>query len=460
MLLEGATGGRVLCDGGMGHSMKAHVRERLSALHNNSQHLDVVYVSHIDADHIEGILQLLLDLSEWRAVESHPDNSGVNRPRVPRPPNIHHLWHNGLHDYISHHDGAIGDVVAARASVRRIEALLRERAPVFYGTGVDAGRRLAHDMFNIASSIPQSLRVSALAKPEILGIKQNEPSQGKLMLIEDVNAPIDVGSLRFHIIGPTKSQLRQLRKGWDQWLREDRLGKDGKKGKKEAAEIRREMRRRADRIANGDLSQSPYDLHDWNGVPDFEGVTVPNTASLMFLVEDGDKTLLLTGDSHHDLILEGLYRTGQLGNTNDPKPSEDSTVKLEEVLEDKHHLHVNVLKVPHHGASHNASIDFCRRISADHYVFCGDGQHGNPEEDVLRMYYESRLGANEVRALSPQAKDRDFHFWFSTDASMVGGAKAKKTFASRQTVVNNLVNASNGRLEVHFNTGASTALVV
>ena len=41
-------------------------------------------------------------------------------------------------------------------------------------------------------------------------------------------------------------------------------------------------------------------------------VTAPNLASLMFLVEEGGKTLLLTGDGHHEDILKGLQHHGKL----------------------------------------------------------------------------------------------------------------------------------------------------
>jgi hypothetical protein len=49
-------------------------------------------------------------------------------------------------------------------------------------------------------------------------------------------------------------------------------------------------------------------------------------------------------------------------------------------------------------------IDFARKVSADHYVFCGNGEHGNPELDVIDIIYNLRLGKQSARA--PEAKDR------------------------------------------------------
>ena len=48
-------------------------------------------------------------------------------------------------------------------------------------------------------------------------------------------------------------------------------------------------------------------------------------------------------------------------------------------------LHVDILKVPHHGSDRNIDPVFFRRITADHYVFSGNGEHGNPERATLRM---------------------------------------------------------------------------
>jgi beta-lactamase superfamily II metal-dependent hydrolase len=53
-------------------------------------------------------------------------------------------------------------------------------------------------------------------------------------------------------------------------------------------------------------------------------------------------------------------------------------------------MHVDVLKGPHHGSANNLEQDFFERILADHYVFSGDGQFGNPERDTLEMLAAAR----------------------------------------------------------------------
>jgi hypothetical protein len=53
-------------------------------------------------------------------------------------------------------------------------------------------------------------------------------------------------------------------------------------------------------------------------------------------------------------------------------------------------FHVDVLKVQHHGSDRNVTPEFFTRVTADHYVFSGNGQHGNPERNTLQMLADAR----------------------------------------------------------------------
>jgi len=88
------------------------------------------------------------------------------------------------------------------------------------------------------------------------------------------------------------------------------------------------------------------------------------------LAEAKNKTVLLTGDARGDKIMEGLELVGLL-----PKNG---------------NIHVDILKVPHHGSDRNMETIFFERVKADHYVFSGDGEHGNPERETLKMLLDAR----------------------------------------------------------------------
>ena len=416
VLLEGANSGRVLIDGGDKETF-GHIEANLG------QHLDAVYVSHIDSDHIAGVLRLLENAFDWKVHDFHHQqdpNSTFQPPDNPRPPSVGGLWHNAFHDLITRNRG-------------RIEDLLAASAPVLASTGIADAVAAGSAMANIATSIPEALRVSQIIKPQLLDIPLNappgRPNPGQLLLVEEPNLPFAIGSLAFSLIGPTKGDLRKLRTGWNKWLRNSANQVTVKK-------IRAEMRERVERFAN---SRTPapdlFDLGNWNGVPDFKGVTPPNTASLMFLVKDNDdgRTALFTGDSQQDLILANLKTTGHLANGS---------------------IHVDVLKVAHHGSENNTDLEFAQAVTADHYVFCGNGSHGNPNPDVLDHYFNSRAGTPTQRAHTPEAQDnsRPFTFWFSTTSNAVTGTAAKENFDALEAHISTLQQRS-GRLQVKFNQG-------
>jgi Asp-tRNA(Asn)/Glu-tRNA(Gln) amidotransferase C subunit len=131
--------------------------------------------------------------------------------------------------------------------------------------------------------------------------------------------------------------LNALQEAHDKWLREQ---KEGKKKSPEAM------------------------------LAAFVDKSVPNLSSIVVLAEMGGKSMLLTGDARGDKILEGL--------------------ELARLLEPGKKRKVDLLKVPHHGSSNNMEAIFFERLPAEHYVFSGDGEHGNPERETLEMLLEAR----------------------------------------------------------------------
>ena len=120
-----------------------------------------------------------------------------------------------------------------------------------------------------------------------------------------------------------------------------------------------------------------------------------------------------------------------------------------------------MLKVQHHGSENNVDENFCRKVSADHYVFCGNGSHGNPELPVIETIFNSRLGPAGVRAVSPTAQNRDFSFWFSTSSdALAERTEQHAAFVAIESLVAKLTRKSNGALSTFFNTDAGITLTV
>ncbi|HYJ40821.1 MAG TPA: hypothetical protein VEW08_08530, partial [Steroidobacteraceae bacterium] len=153
-------------------------------------------------------------------------------------------------------------------------------------------------------------------------------------------------------------------------------------------------------------------------------VTTPNLASLMFLVREGSQTLLLTGDGHADDVLKGLAQRNLL----------DANGKL----------HVDVLKVPHHGAEFNMTTAFAQAVTADDYIFCGNGFATNPELEVIDLLVKERKKAFPQKA---------FTLWFNSTSALTQPAYRKHMRAVEKNVADH-VNAGAGKVKARFISGS------
>ncbi|HEX6741429.1 MAG TPA: MBL fold metallo-hydrolase [Sphingomicrobium sp.] len=419
LLLEGSDGTHFLCDGGMRDSMQNIVRKELGKLRTQGTRLEYVYVSHIDQDHIAGVLALLEDELEWRLYEHHKAKGTPKpKPKFPRPPEIGGIWHNAFRDQVGENAGHVEDLLAAASST-------------FLATGDADLRSLGSGYQQIALSIGEALKVSRLASADLLKIATNvlpgAAGPAKLLMARKNQPSFPVGAMKFTIIGPRPKELEDLKTGWNKWL-------ESVEGDKAVSRLRREIKEKIDSFGTaGGVSGG------WNGVPPYKGVTTPNVASLMFMVEESGKRVLLTGDSHQDMITDGLETTGFLAKDGG--------------------IHLDVLKVQHHGSEHNLKADFAKRVSADHYIFTGNGENGNPEIRVIDAIYESRLGKPSLRTLDPKAAGRKFKFWFSTTSALQEpGSKEQKVYAAMEAHVAELKTRSGGMLSTKFNPGASITL--
>jgi beta-lactamase superfamily II metal-dependent hydrolase len=388
MVEDAADQHRILCDGGTPRAMKDMIANELARWEQAGKKIDLVYVSHIDSDHIGGIAAMLDLMMQWKVFDFHTANGDPSSaPVLPRPPEIGGLWHNAFRDLIKNNAGDI-------------EKLLAANAPMFQASHVADLERLGREYAQIATSVKEALTVSRLAKPDLLNITLNElkatpQHSGKLLMARNGQVPETIGTLSVMILCPSTAELNNLRKGWNNWLRNE-------SNRQTARKIRDQYAGQLESSSALD-GANPIDLFKWEGIEPYKGVTAPNVASTVLLVQEGGKTLLLTGDNHPDMILAGLEDAGLLGNG---------------------YIHLDILKYPHHGSEHNITADFPRKVSADQYVFCGDGSNTNPELSVLESMFQARVGPASKRALAPLANGRPFKFWFSTSPAAQGpGAK-------------------------------------
>jgi hypothetical protein len=390
----------MLVDGGRKGTFKDNVRQHLATLREEGTGLDIVCVSHIDNDHISGIVQLLEDEVEWRKFEfrkaSDPD---ARSPSVPRPPQIGQVWHNALF-------WLVGEDLAPQ-----VESALGTSAALLAGSDDRGVQNLASQYENLATGEKSSMELSRRISDEQLGIALNPFASGDLMKRGTPGETIQLGGMDLFVLGPSDDDLEALRLDWKKWVDEE---------EETLTDLHRKMLFDEQELGalSPELVANPIAAGLGEGL---SSITPPNLASLMLLAEEGDETILLTGDGESVEILQGLEHHGKL--------DADGTI------------HVTVLKVQHHGALANVTQEFVDRVAADHYVFCGNGAHSNPEMEVVEAFARVRL----------ENPGRAFKFWFTSSSATPGLSEGRRAHMEAiEALVDRLITESSGLMTAAF----------
>jgi beta-lactamase superfamily II metal-dependent hydrolase len=183
----------------------------------------------------------------------------------------------------------------------------------------------------IAASVSQGETLTGAAVKTDTEINPN--TDGGLILAG--HAPKGFGKAKITVVAPDKTALEALQKAW-----------------------LAELKKKKDKLRAGAAAITA-------AVPAAKlDQAIPNLSSIAMLVTSAGKTVLLTGDARGDHVLAGLGSARKLKSGK---------------------LHVNILKVPHHGAEGNNPAAFIQAVTADHYVFSANGKDQNPDPPVLQL---------------------------------------------------------------------------
>ncbi len=310
--------GHILIDGGPGGVYANHLKSELQAIAGGGGQIDLMVLTHVDEDHVVGLVDLMSDLATAQGRGAKPFIS------------VQRMWYNTFRQALGD-DSALGGQFAAFAA----------------SPGIPTG--LQHFAFSVAQG--EDMWKAA----EILEVPRNSGFPGGLVSLEGASRPVELDSLRLWILGPSQPNLAQYRKDWQAWYEKHKDNPFGAGASREARQIDR---------------------------------SVTNLSSIMFLAETPGRRILLTGDGRGDDVVAGLEQAGLIG----PGGS----------------LHVDVLKVPHHGSSRNNNPQFFARVTASQYVISA-GKHkndGNPDFDTLAWIVEAahrRQEAVQILVTNPNA---------------------------------------------------------
>jgi hypothetical protein len=361
LLLTSSDGHRALIDGGRSETFQKQTWPALQALAKADEAIDLLVVSHIDADHISGILWLMRAVAAWAVYDyqtTEGGNPGFPEPAIPRPPDIKRFWHNSWRAQLGDLAGPIQAFVSAVDDGLQTSSF--DLAAVS-----DPGMKAIEAVEGLAESIPDGVDLLRIVDDET-PLRRNAPFDDLVLLREPPHVE-KLGKTKLTVLGPAKKHLERLQEEWREWL-------DTPAGRRAASEEAP--------AGDEELVASVVGAAEIIAETDASKVTPPNRASITLLAEEEGKTCLLTGDAAEEELIEGLEAAGRMVDGR---------------------CWCDVIKVQHHGSEYNVSQAFAGTVLGEQYVFCADGAHGNPDPSVVKTVVETRLAADE----------RPFTVWFT-----------------------------------------------
>jgi beta-lactamase superfamily II metal-dependent hydrolase len=298
----------ILIDGGPSQTYEKNLKPTLDTI-LPSKKLDLVLLSHIDNDHVLGLLDLFEAIKRER-------ESGSNEVLQ-----VSGLWHNSL-----------SDLIRSNSDPYKLMRNLFS-SNQFFDIGND-NKIVELPVLNALKGISEGRDLTKLAQN--LNIPINSQFGGNPIVTKEDNKVIKLQNLKFYILGPTQKNIEKLRKTWDSWVR-----------------------------THTQVGITPKDYEALQILD----TSITNLSSIMFMVESEGKKLLFTGDGLGTDMLEVLSE--------------------KKMLNSEGKLHVDILKVPHHGSERNVSEQFFETVTADVYVISANGRDDNPSFSTLKWIIES-----------------------------------------------------------------------
>lgn len=318
-----------LIDGGYVNTFNDFLCGELKNKSEEGKRLSHIIVTHIDSDHISGIVRLL---------EKNTDDEIIK---------IENIWHNSYR-----HIKDLSDNLKLKSFDGKADLTALSRKS--YIKEVIEGR---HEISAEQGSTLSSLILKG-------DYKWNSEFGGKAVSINNLDLISIDDTTTIRILSPNNDKLSKLKKLWNKELykkgyniSEDDTNYDDAFEFLLAQEKEKKVLRKKD-ISGGDIN-----IEKLSNVEVIEDTSATNGSSISFVIEKDDKKLLFLADSHPSVILESL----KMHYSNQEFPIE-----------------FDIIKVSHHGSITNTSKELLELIDSKNYIISSNGsKFGHPDIETI-----------------------------------------------------------------------------
>ncbi|EJL6843982.1 MBL fold metallo-hydrolase [Vibrio cholerae] len=327
--LINSDGANLLVDAGYSSTFNQYILNDLKCLASTGGRLDLLITTHIDADHISGVIRFLL-------LNGHSTQPNI----IP----IDEIWHNSLRSITN--QGLIG---LSSDDVDVLNAIcLRGHPP----TQDDEDSSISEISARQGSTLAKLINKG--------GYKWNGADGTKCISVDNTsNKTLPNGSIC--VIAPRRERLEALVRWWTKEIQV--LGYSGAESSEnvidDAFELMCGHLSNENEISPILLSSAPPRTLEDAYLPDNSRTNGSSIATIIVL--NGKRFLMLADAWAEDIVAE-LQKLRAIG----------------------HSMIFDVVKVSHHGSLRNTSPDFLDMIDAKVFLFSSNGyKHGHPDFQVL-----------------------------------------------------------------------------
>lgn len=319
----------LLIDGGYSNTYEIFIRQDLKNIANSGEALSHVIVTHIDQDHISGLLRLFEQNKAENLIE------------------ISNVWHNSYRHINPKKE----------EEVTRNEKLEEVKGGAYLKKVFDG------DETTISASQGSSLAALLLESE----YKWNSEFDGRAVATNNRQRVNLSDDLHLTLLSPNTEKLESLKRAWrkelvkkgylnelsEAWYYDD------------AFEFMVAKHRERPRYREIRIAKSTPNITNLASQPFFEDTTAANGSSLAFIIQYKTLKLLFLGDAHPGIVVESLRSL---------YAPEDFPIRFD------------LIKTSHHGSWANNSPELYSLVDSPSYIFSTNGlSHNHPDDETIAL---------------------------------------------------------------------------
>lgn len=318
----------MLIDGGYVDTYKNHIKQSLLFLNSKGLSLGHLVVSHIDKDHISGIIKLI----------EENGNSEVIK--------IENIWHNSYrHISKLEKKGLPNHKEKSEAPLLPTYLLSEEKNERTKDVSAKQGSTLASLIIKSGYKWNQEFANNAISVDNCTKIELKE---GITLLLLSPN-----NEMLYRLARYWRKEIYKLGYSYDPQL------KDFNEDLFEQIVARQKARKN---VIHKTISNVRKDILALSQLPFIEDSASANGSSISFVIETNNKKFLFLGDSLPSLIVKNLRKH----------------------YPGKGKIFFDLIKVSHHGSKNNTSPELLATVESSNYIFSTNGKtFGHPDHETV-----------------------------------------------------------------------------